>query len=280
MREISVQDIKSTISESFREMAFSYTDDVTKVFNEAFDNEEKMGREVFELMQKNMEIAKAESIPLCQDTGVSIVFLTIGQEVAFVGGNISDAIQEGVSEAYTNGYLRYSMVTDPVFKRENTNNNTPAMIHYEIVAGNQVVIEMMAKGCGSENVSKVAMLKPAAGVKGIKEFVVDCVREAGPNACPPMFIGIGIGGTLDVASTMAKKALFRDATAVSSDSRYAQLEKEILTEINRTNIGPAGLKGVTTAFSVAINYEATHIASLPVAVNVCCHANRKRRVVL
>ena len=280
MREVSVQDIKSIISESFKEMAFSYTEDVTTAFSKAFDNEGKKGKEVFELMQKNMEIAKVENIPLCQDTGVSIVFLTIGQKVAFVGGDLNNAIQEGIAEAYTECYLRYSMVVDPVFKRENTNNNTPAMIHYEIVAGNQVVIEMMAKGCGSENVSKVVMLKPTVGAKGIKEFVVDCVREAGPNACPPMFIGIGIGGTMDVASTMAKKALFRDAAEVSSDDRYAKLEQEILAEINRTNIGPAGLKGVTTAFSVAINYTATHIASLPVAVNICCHANRKRRVVL
>ena len=280
MREVSIKDVKSIIIKSFKEMAFSYTDDVNKVFLQAYKREAGVAKEVFELMQENIDIAKKEHLPLCQDTGVAIIFLTIGQEVKFIDGDLSGAINEAIASAYKEGFLRYSMVDDPVFDRTNTSNNTPGMVHYEIVAGDEVIIEMMAKGCGSENVSKVAMLTPAVGVAGIKKFVIDCVKGAGPNACPPMFVGIGIGGTMDVAATLAKKALFRDADAVSTDERYAKLEQEILTEINNTNIGPAGLKGNTTAFSVAINHAATHIASLPVAVNICCHANRKRRVVL
>ena len=280
MREISVREIEKVVESSFTEMAFSYPSDVAKALEDSENNESGGVLKVIEILRDNEQIAKSERIPLCQDTGMAIVFLKIGQDVRFVDGFLNDAINEGVRKAYQGGYLRYSVVSDPLFDRMNTKDNTPAVIHYELVEGDTIEMEMMAKGFGSENVSKVKMLKPSEGVEGVKQFVLDTVIEAGPNGCPPMCVGIGIGSTMDGVALMAKKALFRNVGTYSTEHRYSELEKELLASINETNIGPSGLGGTTTAFSVAIEHAPTHIAGLPVAVNICCHANRKMKVIL
>jgi len=280
MREISVREIEKIVESSFAEMAFSYPNDVAKALEYSKNNESGRALNVIEILSDNEQIAKKQRIPLCQDTGMAIVFLKVGQDVRFMDGFLNDAINEGVRKAYQGGYLRYSVVSDPLFDRVNTKNNTPAVIHYELVEGDILEIEMMAKGFGSENVSKVKMLKPSEGVDGVKKFVLDTIIEAGPNGCPPMCIGIGIGSTMDGAALLAKKALFRNVDMYSIDDRYSKLEKELLASINETNIGPSGLGGNTTAFSVAIEHAPTHIAGLPVAVNICCHANRKMKVIL
>ena len=280
MREISVREIEKVVESSFTEMAFSYPSDVAKALEDSKNNESGRALKVIKILRDNEQIAKRERIPLCQDTGMAIVFLKIGQDVRFVDGFLNDAINEGVRKAYQGGYLRYSVVSDPLFDRMNTKDNTPAVIHYELVEGDTIEMEMMAKGFGSENVSKVKMLKPSEGVEGVKQFVLDTVIEAGPNGCPPMCVGIGIGSTMDGVAFMAKKALFRNVGTYSTEHRYSELEKELLASINETNIGPSGLGGTTTAFSVAIEHAPTHIAGLPVAVNICCHANRKMKVIL
>ncbi|MCF0111369.1 MAG: fumarate hydratase [Erysipelotrichaceae bacterium] len=278
MRELSVLQVQSAVKSLFTEICFRYPDDVKKQLEESMKKETGRAQSVLSLLLENEQCAKENRIPLCQDTGLAVVFIKIGQEVHFTDGLLEEAIHQGVREAYQQAYLRYSCVNDPLFERINTNDNTPAMIHYEIVGGNQVEIQVMAKGFGSENTSGVRMLKPAQGVNGVKEFVLDVVRQAGPNACPPMTVGVGIGGTMDVAAWLAKKALIR--TNKQQDPRYATLEKELREELNTLNIGPAGLGGKTTALDVHVEYAPTHIAGLPCAVNINCHANRKGSVIL
>ncbi len=239
------------------------------------------GIQVLNQLNENLKIAREEMIPICQDTGMAVVFLTVGQEVHFTGGSVENAINEGVRRGYTDGYLRKSVVADPI-ERENTKDNTPAVIHYSIVPGDKVKITLAPKGFGSENMSKIYMLKPAQGIEGVKDAILSAVKDAGPTACPPMVVGVGVGGTFEKAAVMAKQALTEqvaDPTAVddatSQKPKWAvELEREMLIKINELGIGPAGLGGDTTALSVNVKSYATHIAGLPVAVNICCHVNR------
>lgn len=232
-----------------------------------------MGRQILEQLEENLEIADQERIPICQDTGMAVIFLKIGQDIHFEGGSLEAAINEGVRQGYQDGYLRKSVVKDPLI-RENTKDNTPAVIHYEIAEGNQVEITVAPKGFGSENMSRVFMLKPSDGIEGVKQAVLTAVQEAGPNACPPMVVGVGIGGSFEKCALMAKKALTRSINEHSSIDYVRELEEELLLTINQTGIGPGGLGGSTTALAVNINTYPTHIAGLPVAVNICCHVNR------
>ena len=224
-------------------------------------------------LEQNLEIAGQDMIPICQDTGMAVVFLEIGQDVHFEGGNLEEAVHEGVRQGYTEGFLRKSVVRDPLI-RENTKDNTPAVIHYKIVAGDKVQITVAPKGFGSENMSRVFMLKPADGIEGVKDAVLTAVKEAGPNACPPMVVGVGIGGTFEKCALMAKEALTRDVSVRSHIPYVRAMEEELLNKINKSGIGPGGLGGTTTALAVNINTYPTHIAGLPVAVNICCHVNR------
>lgn len=235
--------------------------------------EAPLGRQILGQLQDNLEIAGKDMIPICQDTGMTVVFLEIGQEVHFVGGDLTDAVNEGVRQGYASGYLRKSVVGDPLI-RENTKDNTPAVIHSEIVPGDQVKITVAPKGFGSENMSRVFMLKPADGVEGVKDAIMTAVRDAGPNACPPMVVGVGIGGTFEKCALMAKHALTRSLEERSEIPYVRELEEEMLSQINKTGIGPGGLGGTTTALAVNIETYPTHIAGLPVAVNICCHVNR------
>ena len=244
------------------------------VFWEAMNKEESpLGKQILNQLQENLSIAGNDMIPICQDTGMAVVFVKVGQDVHFEGGNITDAINEGVRQGYIEGYLRKSVVKDPI-ERINTNDNTPAIIHYEIVAGDQVHITVAPKGFGSENMSRVFMLKPADGIEGVKEAILTAVRDAGPNACPPMVVGVGIGGTFEKCALMAKHALTRDLKEESDIPYVRELEKEMLEKINGLGIGPGGLGGTVTALAVNIETYPTHIAGLPVAINICCHANR------
>ena len=245
-----------------------------KRLDEAVRGEESpLGRQILEQLEENLSIAGKDMIPICQDTGMAVVFMEIGQDVHFEGGDLTDAVNEGVRQGYVEGYLRKSVVKDPLI-RENTKDNTPAILHTTIVPGNQVKITVAPKGFGSENMSRVFMLKPAEGIEGVKQAILTAVKDAGPNACPPMVVGVGIGGTFEKCALMAKQALTRDVS-VSSDIPYvADLEKEMLEKINDLGIGPAGLGGRITALAVNINTYPTHIAGLPVAVNICCHVNR------
>ena len=224
-------------------------------------------------MQQNMDIAGKDMIPICQDTGMAVVFLEVGQDVHLTGGNVEDAVNEGVRQGYVDGYLRKSVVKDPIY-RENTKDNTPAIIHYSIVPGDRVRITVAPKGFGSENMSRVFMLKPADGIEGVKNAILTAVKDAGPNACPPMVVGVGIGGTFEKCALMAKKALTRPVDEHSEIPYVRELEEELLEKINKTGIGPGGLGGSTTALAVNISTYPTHIAGLPVAVNICCHVNR------
>ena len=233
----------------------------------------EIARSILDRIIENYTLAAEEQTPICQDTGMAVVFLKVGQEVHFTGGDFTDAVNEGVRLGYTNGYLRKSVVSDPI-ERVNTKDNTPAVIHYEIVPGDKVEITLAPKGFGSENMSRIFMLKPADGIEGVKKAIITAVKAAGPNACPPMVIGVGIGGTFEKCAIMAKEALTRPAGEHSSVSYIKDLEEEMLDRINELNIGPAGLGGNTTAFAVNINTYPTHIAGLPVAVNICCHVNR------
>ena len=245
-----------------------------KRLDEAVQGEESpLGRQILEQLEENLSIAGKDMIPICQDTGMAVVFMEIGQDVHFEGGDLTDAVNEGVRQGYVEGYLRKSVVKDPLI-RENTKDNTPAILHTTIVPGDQVKITVAPKGFGSENMSRVFMLKPAEGIEGVKQAILTAVKDAGPNACPPMVVGVGIGGTFEKCALMAKQALTRDVS-VSSDIPYvADLEKEMLEKINDLGIGPAGLGGRITALAVNINTYPTHIAGLPVAVNICCHVNR------
>ena len=232
-----------------------------------------LGRQVLNQLKENLEIAGAEMIPICQDTGMAVIFMKVGQEVHFDGGNLTEAVNEGVRQGYVDGYLRKSVVKDPIY-RDNTKDNTPAVIHYEIVEGDQVDITVAPKGFGSENMSRIFMLKPADGIEGVKESILTAVKDAGPNACPPMVIGVGIGGTFEKCAVMAKHALTRDLEEESPVPYVRELEKEMLKKINSLGIGPGGLGGTVTALAVNIETYPTHIAGLPMAVNICCHVNR------
>ena len=232
-----------------------------------------LGKQILGILDENMEIAKAEKIPICQDTGMAVVFLKVGQDVHFTGGSIEEAVNEGVRRGYTEGYLRKSVVSDPLL-RVNTNDNTPAVIHYEIVPGEEVQITLAPKGFGSENMSRVYMLKPADGEEGVVNAVVEAVKLAGPNACPPVVVGVGVGGTFEKAALLSKKALARPVDQESEKEHIRKLEKEILEKINQLEIGPAGLGGSVSCLGVNIETYPTHIAGLPVAINICCHVNR------
>lgn len=274
MREVSVEEITNIISEMCIKVCHELSDDMKACLFDAYEKETSgIGKKILGQLKDNLEIAKEEMIPICQDTGMAVVFLKVGQEVHLTGGNITDAINEGVRLGYTNGYLRKSVVSDPI-ERVNTKDNTPAVIHYEIVPGDKIEITLAPKGFGSENMSRVFMLKPADGIEGVKKAIITAVKDAGPNACPPMVIGVGIGGTFEKCAVMAKEALTRPVGEHSSVSYIKDLEEEMLDRINELNIGPAGLGGRTTAFAVNINTYPTHIAGLPVAVNICCHVNR------
>lgn len=274
MKNINVSEITCNIREMCIEINHELSSDMKKMLYQAAEHEKSpLGCQILEQLKENLEIAKSDRIPICQDTGMAVVFLEVGQDVHFEGGSLADAVNEGVRQGYRDGYLRKSVVKDPLI-RENTKDNTPAVIHYTIVPGDQVKITLAPKGFGSENMSRVFMLKPADGIEGVKNAVLTAVQDAGPNACPPMVVGVGIGGTFEKCALMAKQALARPADQHSEIPYVKDLEEELLKKINRLGIGPAGLGGTTTAFAVNINTYPTHIAGLPVAVNICCHVNR------
>lgn len=274
MRIIDVKIITDNIKEMCIEANHFLSDDMKEALQDAGQIEKSsLGKQILEQLQENLKIAEEDMIPICQDTGMAVVFLEIGQEVHFEGGLVEDAINEGVRRGYVDGFLRKSVVRDPIF-RENTKDNTPAIIHYNIVPGDKVSITVAPKGFGSENMSRVFMLKPADGIEGVKNAILTAVREAGPNACPPMVVGVGVGGTFEKCALMAKKALLRPVNVRSSIPYVRELEEEMLQRINSSGIGPGGLGGSTTAFAVNIDTYPTHIAGLPVAVNICCHVNR------
>ena len=274
MREIHTNEIVRNIKEMCIEANHYLSSDMIKVFNKARKNEKSpLGCQILEQLNENLKIAAEDMIPICQDTGMAVVFIEIGQDVHIVGENLEDAVNEGVRQGYVEGYLRKSVVKDPII-RENTKDNTPAVIHYSIVPGDEIKITLAPKGFGSENMSRIFMLKPADGIDGVRQAILTAVKDAGPNACPPMVVGVGIGGTFEKCALLAKKALTRNAGERSSIPYVADLEREMLEKINKLGIGPGGLGGSTTALAVNINTYATHIAGLPVAVNICCHVNR------
>lgn len=274
LREIHVDELTENIREMCIEANYSLTPDMVQALKNAAETEKSaLGQQILNHLQENLKIAGEERIPICQDTGMAVIFMEIGQDVHFTGGSFKEAVNEGVRRGYADGFLRKSVVKDPLI-RENTKDNTPAVLHTEIVPGDQVKITVAPKGFGSENMSRIFMLKPADGIEGVKEAILTAVREAGPNACPPMVVGVGIGGTFEKCAILAKKALTRSPEESSDISRVRELEAEMLEKINRLGIGPAGLGGTTTALAVNINTYPTHIAGLPVAVNICCHVNR------
>lgn len=274
MREVNVSIITDNIKEMCIEANHFLTDDMKNVFENAVKNEESaLGKQVLVQLEENLKVAGEDMIPICQDTGMAVVFINVGQDVHLTGGDITDAINEGVRRGYVEGYLRKSVVKDPIY-RENTKDNTPAVIHFNIVPGDKVDITVAPKGFGSENMSRVFMLKPADGIEGVKEAILTAVKDAGPNACPPMVVGVGIGGTFEKCAYLAKKALTRDLNEESPVEYVRNLEKEMLEKINKLGIGPGGLGGTQTALAINIETYPTHIAGLPVAVNICCHVNR------
>ena len=274
MREVNVSIITDNIKEMCIEANHFLTDDMKNVFENAVKKEESaLGKQVLGQLEENLKVAGEDMIPICQDTGMAVVFINVGQDVHLIGGDITDAINEGVRRGYVDGYLRKSVVKDPIY-RENTKDNTPAVIHFNIVPGDKVDITVAPKGFGSENMSRVFMLKPADGIEGVKEAILTAVKDAGPNACPPMVVGVGIGGTFEKCAYLAKKALTRDLNEESPVEYVRDLEKEMLEKINKLGIGPGGLGGPQTALAINIETYPTHIAGLPVAVNICCHVNR------
>ena len=274
MKNIQVSEIARNIKEMCIEVNHQLSKGMEKLLSEAVKKEESpLGKQILGQLEENLVIAREDRIPICQDTGMAVVFLEVGQEVHFEGGSLEEAVNEGVREGYQEGYLRKSVVKDPLI-RENTKDNTPAVIHYSIVPGDEVKITLAPKGFGSENMSRIFMKKPADGIEGVKDAVLTAVREAGPNACPPMVVGVGIGGTFEKCALLAKQALIRPADEESDIPYVRELEKELLEKINNLGIGPAGLGGTITALAVNINTYPTHIAGLPVAVNICCHVNR------
>lgn len=274
MRTIHISEITSQIKEMCIEANYFLTEDMDAALKDACSREKSpLGRQILNQLQDNLQIAGEDNIPICQDTGMAVIFMEIGQDVHLEGGSLTDAVNEGVRQGYVEGYLRKSVVKDPII-RENTKDNTPAVIHYDIVDGDQIKITVAPKGFGSENMSRVFMLKPADGIEGVKNAILTAVREAGPNACPPMVVGVGIGGTFEKCAILAKKALTRPVNERSDIPYVQELEEELLQTIQKTGIGPGGLGGTTTALAVNINTYPTHIAGLPVAVNICCHVNR------
>ena len=274
MRSIQVEKVRDAVRDMCIEANYSLSPDMRCVFEKACQEEKSpLGRQILNQLSENLEIAKKDEIPICQDTGMAVVFLEVGQEVHFEGGSLEEAVQEGIRLGYTEGYLRKSVVGDPVL-RVNTGDNTPGVLYYEIVPGDRVTIQVAPKGFGSENMSRVFMLKPADGIEGVKEAILTAVKDAGPNACPPMVVGVGIGGTFEKCALMAKHALTRNLHEISPVPYVRELEKEMLEKINNLGIGPGGLGGRVTAFAVNIETYPTHIAGLPVAVNICCHVNR------
>jgi fumarate hydratase subunit alpha len=274
MRNINVELITKNVKEMCIEATHFLSKDMVCALNAAKDKEKSpLGKQILGQLQENLDIAGKEMIPICQDTGMAIIFIKVGQDVHFEGGNIEKAINEGVRRGYIDGFLRKSVVSDPII-RENTKDNTPAVIYYEIVPGDKVDITFAPKGFGSENMSKIYMLKPADGIEGVKEAIISTVKEAGPNACPPMVVGVCIGGTFDKCAVLSKKALTREVGKHSEIPYIKELEIEMLDKINSLGIGPGGLGGTQTAFAVNIETYPTHIAGMPVAVNICCHVNR------
>ncbi|MEG0962168.1 MAG: fumarate hydratase [Lachnospiraceae bacterium] len=274
IRTVSSAEITKNIKEMCIEANHYLSQDMDDALKKAADTEKApLGKKILNQLQENLKIAGEEMIPICQDTGMAVIFMEIGQDVHIEGDLLEDAINEGVRQGYTEGFLRKSVVGDPLL-RENTKDNTPAVIHYDIVSGDKVKITLAPKGFGSENMSRVFMLKPADGIEGVKQAILTAVKDAGPNACPPMVIGVGIGGTFEKCTYLAKKALIRNINEYSSISYVKELEEEMLQKINQSGIGPGGLGGTTTALAVNINTYPTHIAGLPVAINICCHVNR------
>ena len=274
MRNISAEIITNNIKEMCIEANHFLSPDMKRVFEKAADEETSaLGKQILGQLKENLEIAGNDMIPICQDTGMAVVFMNVGQDVHIEGGSLTDAINEGVRQGYVDGYLRKSVVKDPI-ERENTKDNTPAVIHYDIVPGDKVDITIAPKGFGSENMSRVFMLKPADGIEGVKDAILTAVKDAGPNACPPMVVGVGIGGTFEKCALLAKKALTRDLDGERPSGYVRELEDEMLEKINALGIGPGGLGGSKTALAVNVETYPTHIAGLPVAVNICCHVNR------
>ena len=274
IRTINIKEITTNIKEMCIEANHFLSEDMERAMKQAEKTEQSpLGKQILEQLEENLQIAADDMIPICQDTGMAVIFLEIGQDVHLQGGSLEDAVNEGVRQGYVEGFLRKSVVKDPLI-RENTKDNTPAVIHYKIVEGSKVKIKVAPKGFGSENMSRVFMLKPADGIEGVKEAVMPAVKEAGPNACPPMVVGIGIGGTFEKCALMAKEALTREVGTHSDIPYVKEMEEELLAKINSLGIGPGGLGGTTTALAVNINTYPTHIAGLPVAINICCHVNR------
>lgn len=274
IRTINVKEITTNIKEMCIEANHFLSEDMERAMKQAEKTEQSpLGKQILEQLEENLQIAADDMIPICQDTGMAVIFLEIGQDVHLQGGSLEDAVNEGVRQGYVEGFLRKSVVKDPLI-RENTKDNTPAVIHYKIVEGSKVKIKVAPKGFGSENMSRVFMLKPADGIEGVKEAVLTAVKEAGPNACPPMVVGVGIGGTFEKCALMAKEALTREVGTHSDIPYVKEMEEELLAKINSLGIGPGGLGGTTTALAVNINTYPTHIAGLPVAINICCHVNR------
>lgn len=274
MRTINVEEITKNVKEMCIEANHFLSKDMDCAMKNAASTEKSpLGKQILNQLQDNLQIAAEDMIPICQDTGMAVIFIEVGQEVHFEGGMLEDAINEGIRQGYVEGYLRKSVVKDPII-RENTKDNTPGIIHYKIVEGDQVKIKVAPKGFGSENMSRVFMLKPADGIEGVKDAVLTAVKDAGPNACPPMVVGVGIGGTFEKCALMAKEALTREVGSHSEIPYVKDLEEELLEKINKLGIGPGGLGGSTTALAVNINTYSTHIAGLPVGINICCHVNR------
>lgn len=275
MREIQYQDIVEAVAKLAIEACCVQTNDIKEAFAKAQNTEQSpLGKNIIDTLIENGKIAQTNMMPICQDTGMLVVFVNVGQDAHIVGGYIEDAINEGVKKGYTEGYLRKSVVAEPLFERKNTTNNAPAVIHTRIVPGDKVHIQVAPKGFGSENKSILKMLVPADGIQGVKNVFLEAVKLAGPNACPPMVIGVGIGGTMEKAALLAKKAAVREVDSKNPDERYAKLEEELLEMANATGVGPQGLGGTTTAFKVNVEWYPTHIAGLPVAININCHAAR------
>ncbi|MBS5939260.1 fumarate hydratase [Clostridium sp.] len=280
MREVHIKKIEEVVEKLCIESNYNLSKDVFDALNKAKEEETwTLAGDILDKIIVNAEISKSESMPICQDTGMACVFLEVGQDVHIVGGNLEDAINEGVRRGYDKGYLRKSIVKDPI-DRLNTKDNTPAIIHYEIVPGDKLKITVAPKGFGSENMSQIKMLKPSDGLKGVKDFIVKVVKDAGPNPCPPMIVGVGIGGTFEKAAYLSKKALIRPIDSKNENKFYADLEEELLLEFNRLGIGPQGFGGKTTAIGLNIETYPTHIAGLPVAVNISCHATRHKEEII
>lgn len=280
MREVNVEQIIETVKNLSIEANYFLGSDIKEALKKSREEETyELAGQVLDKIMLNSEIAKNEQMPMCQDTGMACVFVEIGQDVHITGGKLEDAINEGVRRGYDEGFLRKSVVGDPI-RRVNTNDNTPAIIYYDIVDGDKIKITLAPKGFGSENMSKIGMLKPSDGLEGVKKFIIDTVKAAGPNPCPPMVVGVGIGGTFDKAAYLAKKALIRPVNTSNKDEFYKDLEEELLTKINELGIGPQGFGGKTTALGLNIEVYPTHIAGLPVAVNINCHATRHKEAII